>query len=431
MSSLLEIMKQDSPLQPVRDNNKQNWLFLAAVLIGCTICVPVFSLGAQLAVQATFYTFIFAAFLGGVIAAGIALLTGYVGQKTGLPTSMLVKITFGSYGSLIANVSMAMCSIGWFGIQTNIFSYVLNEQLERVFSISLNEQAITIASGLVMSITAIIGFRSMGKLSFIAVPMLVVILLLPLYHFFQTGEIQHVINFVPPTTMAFGTMVATIAGAYSSATTMPDVTRFMKNSRSTILGIVPNFAFVYPFLLILTGLTSIAAQEPDYMLILFQLGFGTLALAVLFLATWTTNDVNVYAGALCLNPLLPRIARWKIAAAVSILGTLSAVLGIFNHFIDWLIFTGNLFAPMAGVYVMDYFLNQSRYHHWDDLKSFRPIPLTAWGIGFALSLMTTPTDAMGLAWFSLTTIPMIDGIMIAGFMQLILHYTFCYRRIKT
>ena len=42
MSKLYDLMNEDTPLSPTAHTSKQNWLFLASVLIGCTICVPVF-----------------------------------------------------------------------------------------------------------------------------------------------------------------------------------------------------------------------------------------------------------------------------------------------------------------------------------------------------------------------------------------------------
>src|SRR5690606_32054989 len=152
-------------------------------------------------------------------------------------------------------------------------------------------------------------------------------------------------------TLTFGTMVAMVGGAYSFTSSMPDFTRFMRSGKQTVIGLGLNFIVAYPLLLILTGTLAIASGQADFMQTMLVLGFGSLAILVLFLATWTTNDANAYAGALNLNLFLPQYPRWQHAAAVGVFGTLAAMLGIFEHFMDWLIFTGNLFAPMAGAYV--------------------------------------------------------------------------------
>ncbi len=422
MKNLNELLLEDTPLQPAAETSRQPWYFLASVLIGVTICVPVFVMGAQLSQQLPYPNFVFAALAGGVLATIIACATGIVGQRSGLPTAMLAKIAFGSKGYILANLAMAITAIGWFGIQTSVFGNAFVSLSGQVWGITMNPVVVMVISGLVMSTTAIIGFRGLGKLSYLAVPLLVVLLLLPLYIFYQDGKLVGVTGFAPKeTTLAFGTMVAIVAGAYSFACTMPDVTRFMRSTRATIGGMIANFTLAYPLLLILTGTAAIASGNGDYMQIMINLGFGSLAIVVLFLATWTTNDTNVYSGALSANLFLPKIKRWKIAAAVGILGTLFAVLGIFEHFMSWLIFTGNLFAPMAGVYVADYWLNKDRYAKLDSIPSFRVPQICSWLIGLGVGICTTGADNMGLELFSLTTIPMLDALLCAAVIQLVLH----------
>ena len=187
------------------------------------------------------------------------------------------------------------------------------------------------------------------------------------------------------------------------------------------MGVISNFIFAYPALLILTGTVALAAGENDFMQVLLMLEFGGLAILLLFLSTWTTNDTNVYTGALSVNLFLPKFRRWKIAAAVGVFGTIFAVLGIFEEFMDWLILSGNLFGPLAGVYVADYWLNQKRYAQLDNIPSYRAPQLVAWAVGIVVGLSTTAHDSMGFELMSITTVPMLDGILAAALVQVILH----------
>lgn len=428
MTDLMTLMTEDSPLIPTKPESKQNWYFLAGVMIGCTICVPVFVMGAGLSHQLPYTQFITAAFVGGILAAFIALITGVVGQRTGLPTAMITKICFGSQGYILANMAMALSSIGWFGIQTGVFSSAFVQLAEQVWGLHFNLTIVTIISGLIMSTTAIVGFRALGKLSYIAVPLLIILLILPLYIFYTKGQLAGISHQLITNPISMGTMIAMVAGAYSFAATMPDVTRFMRQTRSTAAGIIANFVFAYPLLLILTGSVALAAGQSDYMQVMLNLGFGTLAIIVLFLATWTTNDTNVYTGALSVNLFLPRLQRWQIAAGVGVFGTIFAVMGIFEHFTSWLIFSGNLFAPMAGVYVADYWLNRVRYEQMSNVPAFRVSQLIAWLGGLGVGSITTPPDSMGLGWTTLTTIPMIDAMITAALIQFALHWLIKYKQ---
>ncbi len=415
MSDLQSILNEDNPLVPTKESSKQGWLFLAAVLIGCTICVPVFFMGAQLAHQASYPDFITGAFLGGLLACVIASATGVVGQKTGLPSAMLAKISFGRHGYILANLAMVIGAIGWFGIQTNIFSDSFVKMSAQVWGINFSPLWVTIVAGLIMSTTAIIGFRGLGKLSYIATPLLIFILALPLYQFFQEGKLSNITSNGDAITM--GTMIAIVAGAYSFACTMPDLTRFMRSASATVKGMIANFIFAYPLVLIATGTLALVSQENDFMQIMLGLGIGSVAILALFLSTWTTNDTNAYVGALAVNLFLPKLQRWKIAAIVGALGTLAAVFGIFEHFMSWLILTGNLFAPMAGVYVADFWLNQKRYKDLDNIPKYRIPQILAWLGGLSVGMMTTPSANMGFELFNLTTVPMIDAIIVAAIIQ--------------
>lgn len=259
-------------------------------------------------------------------------------------------------------------------------------------------------------------------------PLLIVLLVLPLYVFYTNGQLAGIAQLPVTDPISMGAMIAMVAGAYSFASTMPDVTRFMRRTGSTAMGIVSNFVIAYPLLLILTGSVALAAGQTDYMQVMLGLGFGSLAITVLFLATWTTNDTNVYTGALSLNLFLPKVPRWQIAAGVGVFGTLFAIMGIFEHFTSWLIFSGNLFAPMAGVYVADYWLNQSRYQKMDNIPTFRGAQILAWLGGLGVGSLTAPPDSMGLGWITLTTIPMIDAMLTAALIQVTLHWLIKQKR---
>lgn len=415
MSDLLTLLNEDSPLRPTPETSKQGWPFLAGVIIGCTICVPVFVMGTQLGQQLPFTQFVLGVFLGGLLCSLIGLSTGLVGQRTGLPTAMLAKLAFGSRGYVLANIAMFVTAVGWFGIQTGVFADAFVTMSQQVWGLTVSHQAIIWLAGLTMCSTAVVGFRGLGKLSYVAVPLLLVLLLAPLGMYYGSGQLNAVPSFAPASaTLGLGTLVAIVAGAYSFTATMPDITRFLRTHRDTVIGMLLNFMGAYPLLLILTGSMAIAAGENDFMQIMLNLGFGSLAIAVLFLATWTTNDTNAYAAALSANLFLPNLPRWQLAAAIGVLGTAAASFGIFEHFMDWLIFTGNLFAPLAGVYVADYLLHPKRYHTLANIPQVRWPLVIAWLGGLGVGLLTTTPDSMGLGLTTLTTVPMLDALLTAA-----------------
>ncbi|MFZ2619387.1 MAG: cytosine permease [Alphaproteobacteria bacterium] len=410
--TLQQILNEDTPLAVVKQSSRQGLLWLAAVMVGVTICVPVFMMGSTLAGQLAFADFAMAALLGGTLAALMAIATGVVGQRTGLPTATLATITFGTRGAMLANAAMALGSIGWFGIQTSVFATAFVAMVQQVWGMVLPVVPVMIVAGAVMSTTAIVGFRGLGKLGYVATPLLLVVLGLPVVHFIQNGQLAGVWAHVPATpTLTMGAMASMVAGAYSFSTIMPDFTRFMRSVRGMVGAIVLNFVVAYPLLLVLTGAVSVASGQPDFMQLLIGLGFGVVAILALFLATWTTNDGNVYTAALAGNIFMPQLPRWQVAALVGVLGTACAVAGIFEHFMSWLMFSGNVFPPMAGVYVADYWLNRARYANLENRPAFRWRTVLAWAAGLGVGLATTAPEAMGFGVLTLTTIPALDALL--------------------
>jgi cytosine permease len=434
-SELSQLLNEDDPLAPTAEHSRQGWVWLASVLTGITICVPVFFMGAQLAGKQQFFAFALACILGGGLAGSVAVATGLIGQRTGLPTAVLARCAFGTGGYVVANVAMVLGAIGWFGIQTAVFSEAFLKLALQVWGLTLPRLPVIIAAGLLMSSTAVVGFRGLGKLSYIAIPLLLVLLLLPLWFYLSDGGIGAIMSRqLEVTPIPFGTIMAMVAGAYSGATTMPDLTRFMRSGPHTLTGVLINFGVVYPGLLILTGALAIAAKEGDFLQIMLNLNFGTPAIIVLLLSTWTTNDTNVYSAAISANLFLPAWKRWQLTVGAGLLGTLSAIFGIFEYFTDWLIFSGNLFAPMAGVYVFDYFLDKDRYHkhalNAQDLATdprcfiprFRGRQLLAWMLGLGVGISTAPKGNMGFELFSITTVPMLDALLSAGCALVVMNF---------
>ncbi|MCY1279628.1 putative allantoin permease [compost metagenome] len=69
---------------------------------------------------------ILAAFaLGALLIYGLMNLSGYMGQKTGLPYPVMCRISFGIHGAQLPALIRAVIAIAWFGIQTYLASVVL------------------------------------------------------------------------------------------------------------------------------------------------------------------------------------------------------------------------------------------------------------------------------------------------------------------
>ena len=76
---------------------------------------------------------------------------------------------------------------------------------------------------------------------------------------------------------------------------------------------------------------------------------------VILFATWTTMDIALYSAGLALTNLFTRLKRWQNTVLLSVIGTVLAVLRVTEYFRGFLTLLSNVFSPMVGVLICDYF----------------------------------------------------------------------------
>ena len=85
-------------------------------------------------------------------------LSGYMGQKTGVPFPVISRIAFGIHGAQIPALIRAVIAIAWFGIQTYLASVVLRVLLTAVWPhLSTYDQ------------DSILGLSSLGWVCFVSI----------------------------------------------------------------------------------------------------------------------------------------------------------------------------------------------------------------------------------------------------------------------
>ena len=141
------------------------------------------------------------------------------------------------------------------------------------------------------------------------------------------------------------------------------------------MGAYLSYGVGFPLILLLSGMPVLVSAEPDLILSMTSLGLGVPALIVMVFATWTTNINNLYSASLSIARILPKARDWMITLISGVIGTLLALAGIMDHFVDFLVLLGIVIPPIAGIYLTDYFLvGQTR------IKSEQPnvIPNYRW-----------------------------------------------------
>ena len=422
MSSLTDLFSrlvERSPFRPVTRDDQRTWFFLATIQIGVTICVPLFALGGQLGRHARFADLVPAVLAGALITAFFATLTGLVGMQARVPTAVLMRRAFGELGGRVTAVILILTLFGWFGVQTEVLVQSIGTLLASGLRLTISPLWLTMICGALMSSTAIIGFRALGKVAYVAVPLLLAVIAVPTFIAITTHDVAPLLA-APPAESAytFGIVVSIISGGHMVAVTIaPDLTRFLRSRRDTVIGMVVSFAIALPILLSLSALLAVIYGSANLVAILVAAGVGAPALLVIVLATWTSNDKNLYESALSLSTLMPNAERWMLTAVAGAVGTGLAAAGIFEHFIELLIFLGILIAPVAGVYLTDFHLNRSAYLEQHATTRIRWLSFAAWASGIGFGMLTLPRDSHGLGWITFTSIPTLDALLASAAAQ--------------
>src|ERR1700733_13563989 len=245
----------DFSRSPVADFNLRPWWYLLVIEMGVMISIPIFVLGGQLGLGLTLPDLILSTFCGAAVLGVIGALTARLGAVTRCSTALIARSTFGIKGASCISLLLAMGMIGWWGVQTEMFAKAVVQLAQHLFQTSIPREAMIALGGGAMITTAALGIRAIGRLSYLAVPMLVLGLLYALSSLAQPGSIDLLLQYHPPlntgNSLTFGAAAATVAGGFIVGASMnPDYSRFAKTTKHALAYAISDYALVYPILLI-------------------------------------------------------------------------------------------------------------------------------------------------------------------------------------
>ena len=151
-------------------------------------------------------------------------------------------------------------------------------------------------------------------------------------------------------------------------------------------------------------------NELEPMNYMFLIGYGAMALAVIVFATWTTNVINLYSTALAARASVP-LGQYRSVVVVSgIAGTIAAVIGISENLINFLVIMGLLVPPIAGVYLVDFFIFNRTDFSPERLENRPAIRINATVVGLGTGIVSTWMYFSGM---SLTSIGALDSLFMS------------------
>lgn len=415
----LDKVFEDYGVEPVPENSRKDWLSMGLIWAGVGISLGLLMTGGALGNGLSFRQSIAASFIGGAVLAIVTALCGIIGAKTNLSTAMISRFTFGDKAVLLIALIQAFGSYGWFGVQLGLFGKTAATAWSIATGGGANVLIFIVLGGLCMILTATIGYRGLDFLSKLAVPLLLVLMGGSVWKVLQKNSLADIMALQgtgEPISLGLGISMV-ISSFIVGAVVAPDVSRYAKSPKDTIGASILAFAIVVPIIMLIGAVMAQAAGTWDLVDIMLKLGWGLIALLVLLLAQWTSNDNNLYCSALGFAVIFRNLKKWHLTVLSGILGIILALWGIYDRFIPWLITLGVLIPPMGGVMAVDYYIFNSQYYqvsYLNKLPNIRMISAAAWIIGSVVSFITSNKI------LSLTTVPALDGFLISAIIQYIL-----------
>lgn len=150
-----EIKDKDYSLEAVPESARKGFRSMFFVMLGFTFFSASMSVGAKLGNGLDFKEFVLACVIGGIILSIYCGILAYIGSDTGLTMDLLCRKAFGKKGSYLSSLVLGFTQIGWFGVGVAMFSIPTAQLL------GINEWVLTIAAGLLMTLTAATGMKAL------------------------------------------------------------------------------------------------------------------------------------------------------------------------------------------------------------------------------------------------------------------------------
>ena len=323
---------------------------LALSLTGLLLGVD---LGKQLGLAASTVAFI----LGGLVLATIAATTGYVGVRARLSSYMLIRFAFGTRGSQIVNFCMALSLFGWFGVNASLFGEAAAELWTTLTGNTYPTSWFIVLGGILMTSGAALGFKSLKFLSIMLVPVQLLVLLWLTKITVSGTSVAELQGFIATGDVSIGDAISAVIGSWVvGAVNQPDLCRYGKTLRDSIIAAAIPFLAAASRIYVVAAAAGIWSGEDDLLKVMIALGMGGAAFIFILFSSWITNAANLYGCSLSLNAVFTGLREWHIAIASGVLGTITALMGILDRFVDFVWSLGIIFTPVAGIYLIDFFL---------------------------------------------------------------------------
>ena len=265
------------------------------------------------------------------------------------------------------------------------------------------EWVLILIAGACMTASAYFGIKSLTIISYIAVPLVAVLGTVAMIMAVKQGDGTIVDQFAKSSgslTVIGGAGLA-IGSFVSGGTATPNFTRFAKNGKQGTIATVVAFFIGNSLMFFFGAISYIFVGGNDIFEVMIRLNLFYLAILVLGLNIWTTNDNALYTAGLGLANIFNK--RKKPMVLISgVIGTLLSV-WLYYNFCGWLNILNCTLPPVGIILVISYFMNKKAY----DTDTFKIVTVNWFAVvGVILGAIVANVVTWGIA--------SINGMIVAA-----------------
>jgi NCS1 family nucleobase:cation symporter-1 len=352
--------------------------------------------------------------LGTVVGGSVLVLVGNIGTRTGLPTMVLTRGSFGRRGGYLPAIANLVVLMGWSWVQAILAGITVNYVVEQATGFS-NPVAFSVLCQSLVVVLALFGHAGIERVE----PWLaLVMVLVAAYVFFIAFRDVGIAGYLQlpaqpelgmTAAIAFDIVVAT---AISWTVLSADFNRHARDQRSGIIGTAIGYTASTTISMSL-GATAIAyvvltggEAVPFDPTVLVE-RFGVPLAVVIFLSVMATNTLVVYGMIMSFLNVRPRSDFLRVAVVLGLVSIAGATwLSIVDNFITFLFLISALFVPVFAIMVTDhYLLRRGRYAVADLLRDRGGAYWYAGGVNPAAILAFAVGAALAFYWTRVSPLP--------------------------
>ncbi|MEQ3549183.1 cytosine permease [Pseudonocardia nematodicida] len=405
-----DVADRDVPLDRVPVAERRGIAAVTVVVVGFLFFTPTMITGGEVAAAFDLGTFVVLALVAAAVLALYIALLGIAGARTGLTTVLLARLVLGRAGGKWASLLLGGTQIGWYGITIGVLGELLSTALD------VPAWPVVVVGGIAMAVTAYKGFRGIELLSWISVPLMVVLCVWVAVGAVGTaGGWSGMLAATGDGSISAGTALTMMIGTFiSGGTQIGNWTRFAAGGRSAFAVTAVAVLAVQSGMLIFGGLGAIGYGEADFSEILLLTGSIGLAVLLIVANLWTTNDNAAYAFGVAGAELTGRADKGPFVVGGVAVGIVLALTGVADGMTTFLVLLGVLIPPLGGTIIGTFLGGWRRQDPGTPLDSaplVRPPGLLAYLGGTVVAALGSVFD-LG--------IPAVQGVVVAAVLAAVL-----------